>query len=168
MLLTDATGVTAKQALTITIIANLTISTTSPLPTGEVGITYSQTLAATGGTAPYTWSVTGGALPQGLSLSPGGSITGKPGAAGTASIKVQVTDSSQLTASATLALTIAAEGSGNCRHSGHAQRRIFEFELLSRRWQPCRATGVGAFTPGRSPTQPPRRYPRGSLFLRRA
>ena len=33
-------------------------------------------MAATGGTAPYTWSVAGGALPGWLSLSPGGLLSG--------------------------------------------------------------------------------------------
>lgn len=104
--LTDATGVTASKALTLTIIAALSISTTSPLPTGEIGVPYSQTLAAAGGTPPYTWTLTAGALPQGLTLSTSGLLAGTPGAAGTFSLKVQVTDSNQLTATSTLALTI--------------------------------------------------------------
>lgn len=106
--LTDGTGVTATKALTLTVTTALSISTASPLPTGEVNIAYSQTLAAAGGTAPYTWSVTGGALPQGLTMSTGGVLSGKPATAGSFSFKAQVTDSRQLTASATLALTIAA------------------------------------------------------------
>ncbi len=43
--------------------------TTTALPTASLGLAYSQTLAASGGTAPYTWAVTSGALPAGLSLS---------------------------------------------------------------------------------------------------
>ncbi len=104
--LTDATGVTATQALTLTIVASLTISTASPLATGEVGVAYSQTLAATGGVSPYTWSVTVGALPGGLTLSSNGSITGTPNAAGTFNFTVQVTDSNHATASAAFAATI--------------------------------------------------------------
>jgi len=107
--LKDATGVTAtSQPLTLTIVASVTITTPSPLPTGEVNIAYSQKLTATGGTSPYTWSVTGsGALPGGLSLSAGGTLSGTPSAAGTFNFTVQVTDSNRLTATAPLALTIA-------------------------------------------------------------
>jgi hypothetical protein len=104
--LTDATGVTASQSLTLTIGASLTISTTSPLATGEIGVAYSQTLAATGGTSPYTWSVGGGALPGGLTLASNGSLTGTPNAAGTFGFTAQVTDSNHATASAALSVTI--------------------------------------------------------------
>ena len=43
---------------------------------GAAWRSYSQTLTATGGTAPYTWS--SGTLPTGLELSSGGAITGEP------------------------------------------------------------------------------------------
>jgi len=105
--LRDATGVTATKALMLTVVAALTISTTSPLPTGEAAIAYSQTLAAAGGTSPYTWSVFAGALPPGLTLAANGSLTGTPGAAGAFSFTVRATDSNGFTASAALALTIA-------------------------------------------------------------
>lgn len=42
--------------------------TTPSLPNGTVGSAYSQSLAASGGVPPYTWSVSSGALPGGLSL----------------------------------------------------------------------------------------------------
>ena len=103
--LTDATGVTASQNLTLAIVAPFAISTTSPLPAGEVGIGYSQKLAAAGGTAPYTWSATG--LPPGLTLSAGALLTGTPNTAGTFNVSVQATDSNNLTAGKILALTIA-------------------------------------------------------------
>src|SRR5690606_5822117 len=46
--------------------------TVSPgtLPDGTVAAAYSQTVSASGGAAPYTFTVTAGALPAGLSLSP--------------------------------------------------------------------------------------------------
>ena len=52
--------------------------TTATLPDANVGVAYSRQLAATGGTAPYTFTVDGGALPAGLSLSSAGAITGTP------------------------------------------------------------------------------------------
>lgn len=105
--LTDATGITASKALTLTIITSLVISTTSPLPAGEVAIPYSQTLAATGGTPPYTWSVTGGSLPQGLTLGGSGVLSGTPNTAGAFSFTVQVADSNHVAANTGFTLTIA-------------------------------------------------------------
>jgi uncharacterized protein (TIGR03437 family) len=86
----------------------LSIITTSPLPQGTVGVAYLQTLSATGGSSPYTWSVTSGALPGGLTLASGGSISGTPSVTGSFNFTVQVRDSTAATATATLALTTAA------------------------------------------------------------
>src|SRR5439155_15908379 len=63
----DNVGATATKALSITVAATLSITTTS-LPGGTVGIAYSQTVGSSGGTAPLTWSVPSGSLPAGLSL----------------------------------------------------------------------------------------------------
>jgi len=60
--------------------------TTSSLPSGTVGTAYSQTLAATGGTTPRSWSVTAGSLPAGLSLSSGGTISGTPTGSSTSAV----------------------------------------------------------------------------------
>jgi hypothetical protein len=69
--------------------------TTSSLPLAQVGVAYSTTLAASGGTAPYTWSILSGSLPAGLSLNAStGVISGTPTAKqGAASIVFTVTDS---------------------------------------------------------------------------
>ncbi|HVN04527.1 MAG TPA: putative Ig domain-containing protein [Bryobacteraceae bacterium] len=106
--LTDSMGATASKALTLTILPNITISTASPLPTGEISIPYSTKLAAAGGTAPYTWSVTSGSPPTGLTLAASGTITGNPAVAGIFSFTLQVTDSNHVTASAPFTLTITA------------------------------------------------------------
>ncbi len=42
--------------------SNVVITSNSSLPTGMVNVAYSQTLAAIGGAAPYTWTVTAGAF----------------------------------------------------------------------------------------------------------
>ncbi|HXJ40906.1 MAG TPA: Ig domain-containing protein, partial [Bryobacteraceae bacterium] len=107
---TDSAGASASQAYTISI--NSTASalqiTTASLPSGTVGTAYSQTLAATGGTAPYSWSIAG-ALPAGLALNPAtGGITGTPTAAGTSNFTVQVADSASAKTSQVFALTINA------------------------------------------------------------
>jgi hypothetical protein len=97
------------SGLSITVLTPLAV-TTSTLPGGQVGTAYSQTLAATGGTTPYTWSVVSGSLPAGLSLSTSGVISGTPTAAGPSSFTVQVADSSrpQMTATASLSITVGA------------------------------------------------------------
>jgi uncharacterized repeat protein (TIGR01451 family) len=88
----------------------LAIATASPLTNGTVNIAYNQTVTATGGIQPYTWSITAGALPPGLSLNPAtGAITGTPTAAGPFSFDVTVTDSAvptPATATRTFSLTI--------------------------------------------------------------
>jgi|GEM_PF-1205303 len=85
-----------------------TITTTSPLPSGTIGTAYSQTLAASGGTAPYTWSVSSGSLPAGLSLSSAGVISGTPTAATTSSFTVKVTGNDTQSSTQTFSLTIAS------------------------------------------------------------
>lgn len=72
--------------------------TVSPgaLPNGAVAAAYSQTITASGGVAPYSFNVSAGALPAGLSLSPGGLLTGTPTAGGTFSFTITATDSSPL------------------------------------------------------------------------
>ncbi len=87
--------------------ANLRITTAS-LPAAELDSSYSQTLAVSGGSAPYHWTISSGSLPAGLSLSEGGAIAGKPSAAGESSFTVKVTDSSTPTPqTATANLSIA-------------------------------------------------------------
>jgi hypothetical protein len=96
---TDSASITADKAFTLTLNPALTITTASPLPDGTLGLAYSQTFAATGGTPPYTnWSVVGGALPTGVSLSAGGVLSGTPTASGTFNFTIRVTDSTPATA----------------------------------------------------------------------
>src|SRR5580692_9454894 len=70
--------------------------TTTSLANGFTGVAYSQTLSASGGVAPLTWSVSGPppmGLPMGLSLNAGGTIAGTPTATATSTFTVQVQDS---------------------------------------------------------------------------
>jgi hypothetical protein len=82
------------------------IATTS-LPGAVMGVSYSATLQAIGGKAPYTWSMSG-AMPAGVAFNSNGIIAGTPTALGTTSFTVQVTDSSspQLTAQLPLSITV--------------------------------------------------------------
>jgi hypothetical protein len=91
---TATSGNTPTQTATVQITVNpaLAIATTS-LPGGTKGTPYSATLAATGGTAPLTWSIPPGSLPAGLFLNTAtGVISGTPSVFGTFPITVTVTD----------------------------------------------------------------------------
>jgi len=102
---TDSTGKSVSQNLSITINSTLLV-TTSSLPLATIGSAYSQTLAATGGRVPYTWSITSGALPAGLSLNANsGVISGTPTAAGKYDFIVTVSDADAITATSTLSIT---------------------------------------------------------------
>ena len=91
---TDHLNFTASKAFSLTISSPLQITSPSVLPPGSPGEAYSQTLTATGGTPPYSWSVALGSLPAELSLNPStGIIAGTAGASGTFTFTVQVTSS---------------------------------------------------------------------------
>jgi uncharacterized membrane protein len=83
---------------------------TSSLAGGTVASAYSQTLSATGGTPPYSWSLASGALPPGLTLTPVGIIAGLPLTAGTFNFTVQVADSASGTAQKALSIAVTAAG----------------------------------------------------------
>jgi len=90
----------------------LSVTTTS-LASAQVGQTgYSQTLAAAGGTTPYSWSITSGSLPSTLSLNGStGVISGNVSSSamtGTFAIQVQVTDSNHSTATKSLSITVTS------------------------------------------------------------
>jgi hypothetical protein len=80
---------------------------TASLPVGTVGTVYSETLASTGGTPPYSWNAA--VLPAGLALS-GANIGGTPTASGQSTVLFTVTDSVSATANASLLMTINDQG----------------------------------------------------------
>ncbi|BEP13456.1 hypothetical protein acdb102_17670 [Acidothermaceae bacterium B102] len=79
---------------------------TSALPAATVGVPYTVTLAASGGTAPYTWGLAG-PLPAGLSLT-AGVLNGFPTATSSAAVTVVVVDAAGASTSRTLTLTVGA------------------------------------------------------------
>ena len=98
-------GVTGKTPLTVQP-GPLSITTTS-LPNGVVNSAYAATLAASGGTPPYTWSIISGSLASGLSLNTNsGAVTGTPTGTGTFNFTAQVRDTSAQTVTKALGITI--------------------------------------------------------------
>ena len=102
---------TASAALTIVTapapaLPSALVLSGSALASGIVGTTYQQTLQASGGTSPYTWSVASGTLPAGLTLASTGVISGTPTHSGTSTFTVKVTDSSSPAQTQTAATSI--------------------------------------------------------------
>lgn len=91
--------------------ASLSVATVF-LPQATAGKAYSTTLAATGGTPPYTWTLAGGSLPPSLVLAANGTLSGTPSARGSYSFTVRATDASQRQATRTLALTVTDPTAG--------------------------------------------------------
>ncbi|MCS7042698.1 MAG: Ig domain-containing protein [Bryobacteraceae bacterium] len=92
---TDANGATASGQFSINVAPPPLSITTTSLPNGMVGRPYSVTLAASGGSPPYSWSVTSGSLPPGLSLGSGGTLSGQPSTPGLFTFTLTVADSAQ-------------------------------------------------------------------------
>ncbi len=102
----DTAGGIATKAATITIAAVPSLANPAP-PSGQAAVAYSDTLAVTGGTGPYTWSVSGGSLPAGLTLNPStGVLSGTPTTLGLSTFTVKVTDADGLSATQSLSLTV--------------------------------------------------------------
>lgn len=84
---TDTNGCFAFRTFTVTIIDGGTLPlpgcpviTLAPtvLPDGAVGVAYSQTITASGGTAPFTFRQVAGSVPAGLTLTTAGVLAGTP------------------------------------------------------------------------------------------
>ena len=103
---TDTAGQAATQATSLAIVSGPSLSFPAP-PSGEIGVAYSYTLTASGGTGPYAWSVSSGSLPAGITLnSASGLLSGTPTAAGTAAFTIKVTDAAGQAATQATSLTI--------------------------------------------------------------
>ncbi|MGB9030293.1 MAG: putative Ig domain-containing protein, partial [Acidobacteriaceae bacterium] len=89
---------TVTNAYTLTVGAPTLVITPAAgaLTAGTIGVVYpTVTFAASGGTAPYTWSLASGAVPAGMTFNAAaGTLSGTPTAAGAFSFSVKVTDSS--------------------------------------------------------------------------
>ena len=84
---------TATGNVTLDVVSSQLVVNFSTLPTGTVSVPYSASISVSGGAAPYTCAVITG-LPAGLAQN-NCSISGTPTAAGTSSLTIGVSDSSQ-------------------------------------------------------------------------
>lgn len=114
-----------------------TITTACPLPDATELVHYSLTVAATGGTAPYTFSLFAGELPRPMTHSAGGVISGAPFHAGLYNFTLHVAGADGLTSQKVCSLTVVAAGGaisesrGGLRYGTETSAGIVpvEFEL---------------------------------------
>jgi len=136
------TGDTTRPvSLTVNAAEAPTISTVS-LPAGEVNTAYSQTLGATGGTTPYSWSVSSGTLPAGLNLSAAGVLSGTPTTAESPSFTVRAAGANGASSTKDFSVTITAasppstinlssdSGGGGCTVAGRTGSRDIDGTLI--------------------------------------
>ncbi|HTS18603.1 MAG TPA: putative Ig domain-containing protein [Verrucomicrobiae bacterium] len=86
----DANGCPGGMSYTLQM--NCPAIALSSLPNGIVSTPYNQTITASGGTSPYTFSLLDGMLPPGLSLSPSGVLSGTPTMTTNVSFTLQAND----------------------------------------------------------------------------
>jgi len=110
----DSAGASTVQTFTLTVSPQLLIITipallpsgVAPLPSGMIGVPYPLLVfSATGGVAPYFFSVTG-SVPAGLTLAPGGALSGTPTATGTFTFTLTVVDSASARDSESVTITV--------------------------------------------------------------
>jgi hypothetical protein len=106
--ITDSDGIYATQPLTITVNVVPNITTTTAATATDTQTGYSQPLAVTGGTTPFTWSVSSGTLPSGLAINTStGTISGTVGSSATTQIfTVQATDANGVSDTQSLTITV--------------------------------------------------------------
>jgi hypothetical protein len=76
-------------------------------PTGTINVPYNQTVTASGGTAPYSFTVSLGNLPTGLTLSTAGVLSGTPTQIGMFNFTITATDANGCTGMQSYTLTIS-------------------------------------------------------------
>jgi IPT/TIG domain/Bacterial Ig domain/Putative Ig domain len=105
----DSDGQIATASNIFTFTAPPLQITTTSLPVGSVGASYSATLTATGGTPPYAWRTSDGMLPSGLQLNASsGAIAGTPTQSGNFSFTTRVQDAKAASSSASFSLAVSA------------------------------------------------------------
>ncbi|EKK5269562.1 autotransporter domain-containing protein [Cronobacter dublinensis] len=106
----NSAGDSADATVSLTILAPTTVTITpasGALPPATTGSAWSQTLSATGGSAPYTWTAHG--LPAGITLNAAtGALSGTPTTAGSFTFSVTVKEAGNVSATASYTLVVGA------------------------------------------------------------
>ncbi|MDX6081315.1 putative Ig domain-containing protein [Xanthomonas campestris pv. incanae] len=105
---TPSPAAQASRSYTLTIAAPVIVVAPTALPAATRGTAYSQTLSASGGTAPYTYAVSAGNVPAGLTLASNGTLSGTATVEGGFNFTVTATDANNFTASQAYVLTVAS------------------------------------------------------------
>lgn len=106
----DSNGCTGSIPYLLRISCAEVMVTPSNLSNGFVGAVYSQTLGATGGIPPHTYSVSAGSLPGGLNLSIDGTLSGTPTNVGVFNFTVRATDVNGCLGTRQYSVSIASDG----------------------------------------------------------
>jgi hypothetical protein len=102
----DGEGPANVRAFQVIISPLLQFTTTSPLPPGGIGNSYSATLQASGGRPPYRFELVEVSFPTGLSLAGSGVVSGIPQSISSGSTLVQVFDADNRSAGRSFSLPI--------------------------------------------------------------
>lgn len=109
----DTYGCATTKDYSFVVVCNAVAISPATLPYAYYNVAFSQTLTATKGTAPFTWSVTSGAPPAGITLSAAGVLSGTSTVYGPATFTVAVTDANGCTGSRNMTLTVKGLTIGN-------------------------------------------------------
>jgi len=106
----DNGGRTLTKSFALNVDNPLTITTVS-LNASSVGTAFSQTLSASGGMAPLSWSITTGSLPPGLTMTSAGVIDGTPLISGGSLATISVKDAYNRTVNRTYSIDVTTQPS---------------------------------------------------------
>ena len=96
-------GLTASRTYSVTVLSSPPMSL-GGVPSGTVGVPYSQQVQVFNATPPVTFTITSGVLTPGLTLSSSGLLSGTPTSAGSAGVDVALKDSTGKTGSGHLSM----------------------------------------------------------------
>lgn len=106
----NSAGDSADATVSLTIVAPTTVTiapASGALAAATAGSAWSQTLSATGGSAPYTWTAHG--LPAGITLNAAtGALSGTPTTAGSFTFSVTVKEAGNVSATTSYTLVVGA------------------------------------------------------------